>query len=41
MNLWRSGLTVLLARDEELIFMGKEKDGLVSVETSTGGGWVK
>jgi len=30
-----------LARGEELIFMGKEKDGFVSVETSKGGGWVK
>ncbi|HMH54478.1 MAG TPA: CsgG/HfaB family protein [Candidatus Acidoferrum sp.] len=30
-----------LARGEELIFMGKEKDGFVSVETSRGGGWVK
>ena len=29
------------ARGEELIFMGKEKDGFVSVETSKGGGWVK
>ena len=31
----------VLARGEELIFMGKEKDGFVSVETSKGGGWVK
>lgn len=30
-----------LARGEELIFMGKEKDGFVHVETSKGGGWVK
>lgn len=30
-----------LARGEELIFMGKEKDGFVNVETSKGGGWVK
>jgi hypothetical protein len=30
-----------LARGEELIFMGKEQDGFVSVETSKGGGWVK
>jgi hypothetical protein len=30
-----------LARGEELIFMGKEKDGFVSVETGKGGGWVK
>jgi hypothetical protein len=25
----------------ELIFTGKEQDGFVSVETATGGGWVK
>jgi hypothetical protein len=30
-----------LARGEEVIFMGKEKDGFVHVETSKGGGWVK
>jgi hypothetical protein len=30
-----------LARGEEMIFMGKEQDGFVSVETSKGGGWVK
>jgi len=30
-----------LAKNEELIFMGKEQDGFVSVETSKGAGWVK
>jgi hypothetical protein len=30
-----------LAKGEELIFMGKEQDGFVSVETTKGGGWVK
>ncbi len=30
-----------LSRGEELIFMGKEQDGFVHVETSRGGGWVK
>jgi hypothetical protein len=30
-----------LAKGEELIFMGKEQDGFLSVETSRGGGWVK
>jgi len=30
-----------LAKGEELIFMGKEQDGFLSVETAKGGGWVK
>jgi hypothetical protein len=30
-----------LAREDEMIFMGKEQDGFVSVETSKGAGWVK
>ncbi len=30
-----------LAKNEELIFMGREQDGFVSVETSKGAGWVK
>jgi len=30
-----------LGKGEELIFMGKEQDGFVNVETSRGGGWVK
>jgi hypothetical protein len=30
-----------LAKGEELIYMGKEQAGFVSVETSKGGGWVK
>src|SRR5262245_4091180 len=36
-----AALVTTLARGEELIFMGKEQDGFVSVETSKGGGWVK
>jgi hypothetical protein len=32
---------VTLAKGEELIFMGKEQDGFVNVETSKGAGWVK
>lgn len=36
------GATVaMLAKGEELIFMGKEQDGFISVESSRGGGWVK
>ena len=31
----------MLNRGEELIFMGKEQDGFVQVESSRGGGWVK
>ena len=31
----------MLNRGEELIFMGKEQDGFVQVETSRGGGWVR
>ena len=31
----------ILAKNDELIFMGKEQDGFVSVETSKGAGWVK
>jgi hypothetical protein len=31
----------MLSRGDELIFMGKEQDGFVHVETSRGGGWVK
>jgi hypothetical protein len=30
-----------LARDDELIFLGKEQDGFVQVESAKGGGWVK
>jgi hypothetical protein len=33
--------TVTLGKTDELIFMGKEQDGFVSVETSKGPGWVK
>lgn len=30
-----------LAKGDELIFMGKEQDGFLNVETAKGGGWVK
>ena len=30
-----------LAKGDELIFMGKEADGFLSVETGEGSGWVK
>lgn len=33
--------TVMLGKTDELIFMGQEQDGFVSVETSKGSGWVK
>jgi hypothetical protein len=33
--------TITLGKGDELIFMGKEQDGFVSVETSKGAGWVK
>ena len=33
--------TVTLGKTDELIFMGKEQDGFVNVETSKGSGWVK
>jgi hypothetical protein len=32
---------LVLAKTDELIFMGKEQDGYVEVETSKGSGWVK
>ena len=32
---------MVLAKNDELIFMGKEQDGYVNVETSKGSGWVK
>ena len=37
----QSDAVATLARGEELIFMGKEQDGFVHVETAKGGGWVK
>jgi hypothetical protein len=37
----QSEAVATLARGEELIFMGKEQDGFVHVETAKGGGWVK
>ena len=33
--------TVTLGKADEMIFMGKEQDGFVNVETSKGAGWVK
>ena len=33
--------TVTLTKADELIFMGKEQDGFVQVETGKGAGWVK
>ena len=30
-----------LAKNDDMIFMGKEQDGFVSVETAKGAGWVK
>jgi hypothetical protein len=33
--------TVMLSKADELIFMGKEQDGFLQVETSKGAGWVK
>ena len=32
---------MVLAKNDELIFMGKEQDCDVNVETSKGSGWVK
>jgi len=37
----QSDSIVILAKGEELIFMGREQDGYLSVETSKGAGWVK
>jgi hypothetical protein len=36
-----SALVVMLTKGEELIFMGKEQDGFLNVETTKGSGWVK
>jgi len=36
-----SAMIVTLTKGEELIFMGKEQEGFVNVETSKGSGWVK
>ena len=33
--------TVTLGKTDELIFMGKEQDGFLNVETAKGAGWVK
>jgi hypothetical protein len=37
----QSDAVATLGRGEELIFMGKEQDGFLNVETAQGGGWVK
>ena len=37
----QSDAVAALGRGEELIFMGKEQDGFLNVETAKGGGWVK
>ena len=37
----QSDAVATLARGEELIFLGKEQDGFINVETAKGGGWVK
>ena len=37
----RGGAVATLARGEELIYVGKEQDGFVQVESSKGGGWVR
>lgn len=37
----RADTVAALARGEDLIFMGKEQDGFISVETAKGSGWVK
>jgi len=37
----QSDAVATLARGEELIFLGKEQDGFIHVETAKGGGWVK
>ena len=37
----QSGEVAMLGRADEMIFMGKEQDGFVQVETAKGAGWVK
>jgi hypothetical protein len=37
----QSDTVATLAKGEELIFLGKEQDGFLNVETAKGGGWVK
>ncbi len=37
----QSTTVATLGKGEELIFLGKEQDGFVNVETAKGGGWVK
>jgi hypothetical protein len=36
-----SDVVANLARDDQMIYMGEEKDGFVYVESGQGGGWVK
>ena len=36
-----SGVVATLGKAEEMIYMGTEQNGFLSVETSNGGGWVK
>jgi curli production assembly/transport component CsgG len=37
----QGAMVTTLAKGDEMIFMGKEQDGFVSVETPKGAGWVK
>jgi hypothetical protein len=37
----QSDAIATLARGEEIIFLGKEQDGFLNVESAKGGGWVK
>ncbi len=37
----QSDALATLGKGDEMIFMGKEQDGFVNVETAKGGGWVK
>jgi len=37
----QSEAVATLAKGEEVIFMGKEQDGFLNVETAKGGGWIK
>lgn len=37
----QSDAVTTLARGDEVIFLGKEQDGFLNVESAKGGGWVK
>ena len=37
----QSDAVAMLARGDEVIFLGKEQDGFLNVESAKGGGWVK